>query len=176
MSILCDDNTIQAIDLNESIGLSLYTINNNFLALKDSICQLDTNFTVLENRNTILKNLAFNLNQQKNNVIKAKVSFDCTKNVSGDIDSLDTDRFIYSDTSFNVTRVQRLSGPARYRIFFTTNLVTNNYAIIGTNAISTGDAWVQPLSNGFNSQHATISILNTEGQYDHPEHVSIIML
>lgn len=176
MSNLCDNNTIQAIDLNEAIGLSLYTINSNFLALKEAFCELDTNFKVLETRNNTLKILTNSIDAQKKNVIKAKVEFDCTRKVDGALDSTDTDRFIHPDTSFNVTRVQRLSNPARYRIFFTNNLVADNYALIGTNNLSTGDAWVQPLTNGFAAAHATISILNTIGQYDHPEYVSIIIL
>jgi hypothetical protein len=178
MSTLCENNTIQPIDLNETIGLSLYTLNNNFLALKESVCDLDTTYGILEDRYFFISNLSDSLVIQQNNIIKAKVSFDCTRDTSGTVTSTTSDRLLYSN--FNVDRVQRLASPDRYRIFFKTglNLVANQYGIIGTNDLTTSqsDAWVQPLSDGYNASHATISILNTTGTYFHPEYVSIIIL
>jgi hypothetical protein len=176
MSNPCNNN-IQLIDINETIGQSLYTINNNFLSLKNDICQIDTNIQSLQNQYTLINTTAKSLSAQKNNIIKAKVSFDCTKNAAGNLNSSATTRYIYPGTSYNVSSVERLQTPDRYRINFQTSFInSNSYGVIGTNSLTNNDAWIQPLPNGYGLTNTIISILNTVGLYDHPEYVSIIII
>lgn len=176
MSNICTNN-IQIIDLNETIGQSLYTINSNFSNLKNDICQATTNFELLQDQYTFVNSAAISLSAQKNNIIKAKVSFDCNRDQSGISNSNPTNRFIYPGTSFNVIAVQRLSNPDRYRINFQTPFTNiNSYGVFGTTDITTADAWVQPLSSGYGLSNTTISILNREGISNHPNYVSIIII
>jgi hypothetical protein len=177
MSNICNNSSIQLIDINETIGQSLYTINSNFSILKNDVCQIDTNLQLLQEQYTLTNTIANSLSAQKNNIIKGKVSFDCTRNEAGILNTSATTRYIYPGTNFNITSVERLQSPDRYRINFQIPFSgLNSYGVFGTNSLTNNDAWVQPLPNGYSSANVTISILNTTGQYDHPEYVSIIII
>jgi hypothetical protein len=176
MSDICNNSNIQLIDINETIGQSLYTINSNFSNLKNDICQIDTNLQLLQDQYTAINTTANSLSAQKNNIIKAKVSFDCTRNINGGISSTGL-RCIYPGTEYNVFNVIRLQTPDRYQITFQNiTLPLNSYGVFGTTSLTNNDAWVQPLSSGYGNTQATISILNKEGIYNHPEYVSIIII
>lgn len=177
MSSICNNNNVTLIDLNEAIGQSLYTLNNNFSNIKNDLCQIDTNLQTLKDLYTAVSTIANNLSAQKNNIIKARVSFDCTRNEAGLLNSSATPRFIYPNTSFNITTVQRLIAPDRYSINFQTPFLNaNSYGIIGTNSLTPSDSWVQPLSGSYGTSSVSISIMNRVGTTEHPEYVSIIII
>jgi hypothetical protein len=183
MSNICE-NVIQPIDFNETIGLSLFTINNNFSLLKEKICSLDTTLQVAQEQFSLTNTTSVSLSSQRNVLIKARVSFDCTRDINGVVNNLNTDRYIYPGTNFNVIRVTRQFNSASfptntYNIQLPNNLVQQNaYAIFGTCSPPPEGAgfWVHPLTTGYSSSNATISILNTTGIPGHPNYVSILII
>ena len=83
-------------------------------------------------------------------LIKAWVKFDGTKNVNGSADLSNTDRFLIK--SFNVSRVLR-QDRGKYVVYFTSNLPSAHYVVSGTaakgNNANDGNAMIQAL--GFNN-------------------------
>jgi hypothetical protein len=165
MSFCDNPNSIQLIDLDECIGLSLATINNNFKTLKDQTC-LDTEqlIRVQANFNTLYTN-ALSLSAKISQIPKAWVNF------SGSEPSI--------ISSYNVSQVIKIDNQVgSYSIKFITPFLNNKYAVIGTSKQSLQNGyygWVQPttfttLSAGINIHSITDILANRVD----PDYVSVV--
>ena len=164
MSICDTYNSIQTIDLDECIGLSLATINTNFRLLQEQNCLTYDDLTLIQNDLSAL-NLRYNaLTAQRPRIAKADVAFDGTGTATPSV---------YS--SFNVARVLRRSTGV-FELSFTTAFPNISYALIGTSMLTATSAanfsWVQP-TTAFASTSATINIRDLSGTFVNPEYVSI---
>jgi hypothetical protein len=162
---ICDSFTIRTINLDECIGSSLLTLNNNFLNLKNQICANNTESLTLNTNYTNLTSNVTTLSSLKDGYAKAWVAFN--GNGTGE-------REIFS--SHNVASVSGIST-GQYRIdFITPSPFANiNYALIGTCQQTTDYAWVQPLSGGFQDDHVLINIQNSSGNLENSNYVSILI-
>ena len=164
MSICDTYNSIQIIDLDECIGLSLATINTNFRLLQEQNCLTYDDLTLIQNDLSAL-NLRYNtLTAQRPRIAKADVAFDGTGTAVTSV---------YS--SFNVARVLRRSTGV-FELSFTTAFPNISYALIGTSMLTatsaTNFSWVQP-TTAFAPTSATINIRDLSGTFVNPEYISI---
>lgn len=156
-TIICNNRfAIPAIDIDECIGLSLLTINNNFNDLKQENCLTFDQLSILQNNlNSVYTNYAelSTINKQ-GRFAKAWVSFDAST----------TTPAICS--SFNVTNVTR-TVDGTYQLTFAPSVLSSGYCLVGT-ALS---GIVQP--SAYNASTATINIRTPSGVLTKSEYISI---
>jgi hypothetical protein len=160
---ICDSFTIRTINLDECIGSSLLTLNNNFLNLKNQICANNTESLTLNTNYTNLSSNVTTLSSLKDGYAKAWVAFN--GNGTGD-------REIFS--SHNVASVSGINT-GRFRINFIAPFTNINYALVGTCQQTTNYAWVQPTLNGFQTNHTLINIRNSSGTLQNSKYVSVLI-
>ena len=168
MTICCDPFAIQTIDLDECIGLSLVTINNNFQRLLQENCFTYDELQVVQTNLSALYTKYESLTALRPRMVRASVAFDGTGTAVPSV---------YS--SFNVARVLRRSTGV-YELSFTTTFSATsgigNYALIGSSLLTATSAanycWVQP-TTAFAPTSATINIRDLSGTFVNPAYVSI---
>lgn len=164
MSICYNPYAVQAIDLDECIGLSLATINTNFQQLLQENCYTYDELELIKTDLTNLYSRYESLTAQRPRMARATVAFDGTGTAVPSV---------YS--SFNVARVLRRSTGV-FELSFTTAFPNISYALIGTSMLTATSAanfsWVQP-TTAFAPTSATINIRDLSGVFVNPEYVSI---
>ena len=165
MSICSNPYSIQHIELDECIGLSLATITTNYELLLQENCSTFEELERISQNITNLRNRHASLTAQSPGLAKAVVVFDGTGTTSPSV---------YS--SFNFARVLRTSTGV-FELSFTTPFSNENYALIGTSSMTSTTAgnfsWVQP-TNSFTPTSVTINITDLSGTFVNPDYVSII--
>lgn len=165
MSICSNPYSIQRIELDECIGLSLATITSNYQLLLQENCNTFEELERISRDITNLQTRYASLTAQSPGLAKAAVAFDGTGTASPSI---------YS--SFNIASVLRTSTGV-FELSFTTAFPNISYALIGTNSmtptISGNFSWVQPTTS-FTPTSATINITDLSGTFVNPDYVSII--
>jgi hypothetical protein len=159
---------VQEIDLDDYLGLSVYTLNTNFQAIKDGSCFIDTRYQTTQKQISALRTQTTSLQNLSAGLAYAQVLFDCTKNAAGSTNSDNTTRQILH--SYNVSSVTKNSN-GNYTIDFNGNFGADRYALIG----STSTGIVLPLSAEYNTGSAQINIRNTNNNLTNPGLVSIII-
>jgi len=166
MSICDNPYTIPAIDVNECVGTSLNTINNNFQDLRSDACESFQVLNSIRSNFTILSSNTDTISALTPGIPKALVTFN----------GYTTPPTIYS--SYNIKDVKKLST-GTYSLSFTTAFSNINYALIGTSfetASGSSYTWLQPTS--FTTVSAGINIHssnnNTTTLAD-PNYVSVII-
>ncbi len=164
MSICSNPYSIQHIELDECIGLSLATITSNYQLLLQENCNTFEELERISKNITNLQTRYASLTAQSTGLAKAAVVFDGTGTASPSV---------YS--SFNIARVLRTSTGV-FQLSFTTAFPDISYALIGTSTmIATSAAnftWVQP-TNNFTPTSVTINITDLSGTFVNPDYVSI---
>jgi hypothetical protein len=164
MSICSNPYSIQHIELDECIGLSLATITSNYQLLLQEDCNTFEELERISKNITNLQTRYASLTAQSTGLAKATVVFDGTGTASPSV---------YS--SFNIARVLRTSTGV-FQLSFTTAFPNISYALIGTSImIATSAAnftWVQP-TNSFTPTSVTINITDLSGTFVNPDYVSI---
>ena len=165
MSICSNPYSIQRIELDECIGLSLATITSNYQLLLQENCSTFEELERISQNITSLQTRYKSLTAQSVGLAKATVAFDGTGTASPSV---------YS--SFNVARVLRTSTGV-FELSFTTAFPNISYALIGTSLGTATSAanfsWMQPTTN-FTPTSVTINITDLSGTFVNPEYVSII--
>jgi hypothetical protein len=161
---VCDTNIVREIYLDECVGTSLLTINNNFNNLKKQACTDSEQLSAINTETTTVSSNVIALSALIPGNARAWVAFDgLNVTPSGDAP-------IYNQ--YRVLDVKRLSQ-GNYRINFSPNFTNSNYAVIGTCQQTTLPAWVQ--STAFNTMSAGINIRNSTGTFQDSEYVSVII-
>jgi len=162
---ICNSYTIQTIYLDECIGTSLLTINNNYTNLKEQACTDSTNLSAVETEFLTLSSDITTLSALRTGFAKAWVSF------NGNLGNVGTgEREIYS--KYNVSTVIRQSQGV-YLINFSPTFSNANYALVGTSQQTSTPSWVQ--TTMFNTMSAGISIRGITGTLQDPDYVSILV-
>jgi hypothetical protein len=161
---VCDrySSSIQKIDLDECIGLSLASINSNFQLLQEQNCLDDNELKVLQTDLSALNTKYATLTALRSRIARANISFKGTGSAP---------LSVY--TSFNMSALRVSTGV--YTLSFAPPLPNTNYALVGTSAstlVSNNYTWLQPLST-FTTTSATINIRNRTGTLVNPEYISI---
>lgn len=162
-------NPVQTIDIDDYLGLSLFTINSNFQVLKEGSCFIDDRYSTSQIQYSGLNVEVVQLSSFSKAIAYAEVSFDCTRNAAGNVNSGNNNRFIY--TSYNITSVTKNSN-GNYTINFNSNFGANRYAVIGS---TSSDNLVTPLSSGYVTASTTINIRDIDGVLSNPDYVSIVI-
>lgn len=159
MSICTNPYSIQHIELDECIGLSLATITTNYALLLQENCSTFEELQRISQNITNLRTRYDSLTAQSRGLTKAAVAFDGTGTASPSVFS-----------GFNVASVSR-TDIGIFQLSFATAFTNTSYALIGTSSNSTR---VQPLASSFANLSVTINIINTSGIPVNPDYVSII--
>lgn len=160
-TIICNNRfAIPIIDIDECIGLSLVTINNNFNDLKQENCLTHEQLNTIQNSlNTVYTNYAIlSTMEDRGRFAKAWVSFN----------GATTTPTICS--SYNVLRVDKY-GTGTYGLSFA-NVFSpiSGYCLVGT----TSAGMVQPtLTTPFTSVSADINIRTPSGTLTNSQYISI---
>ena len=165
---LCDyPYSIPAISIDEYIGASLNTINNNFSDLKTEVCRLNDEVDTLTPDLTTLQTGLCSLSSNVS-FAKAWVVF------------RGNGLFPFVNSKYKVLNVLRspvFDEPGTYQIdFFSNTFSSNNYAIVGTCTQSESNnayTWVQFISG--TASNATISIRNTTGVSTTADYISVVV-
>lgn len=176
----CPD--ITTIRNTECIGNSLATINDNFVALKDSACDNYSTISTLNANILALNTRITSLSSQLPGVARAWVKFDGTRDTSGAVSTAATNRFIYS--SYNIDYVYKATttntpttSAGDYRIYFKPNVLTTaNYAVVGTSNESKGPisyGWVQPYTYTSSFVGIRVHSPTWPGDVVDPTHISV---
>ena len=170
MSICSNPYSIQHIELDECIGLSLATITSNYQLLLQENCSTFEELERISQNITSLQTRYKSLTAQSVGLAKAAVAFDGTGTASPSV---------YS--SFNIARVLS-SSTGVFELSFTTAFPNISYALIGTSSMVTATdvnspylafTCVQPTA--FTPTSVTINITQElSGTFVNPEYVSII--
>lgn len=170
MSICSNPYSIQRIELDECIGLSLATITSNYQLLLQENCSTFEELERISQNITSLQTRYKSLTAQSVGLAKAAVAFDGTGTASPSV---------YS--SFNIARVLSLSTGV-FELSFTTAFPNISYALIGTSSMVTATdvnlpylafTCVQPTA--FTPTSVTINITQElSGTLVNPEYISII--
>ena len=171
MSICSNPYSIQRIELDECIGLSLATITSNYQLLLQENCSTFEELERISQNITSLQTRYKSLTAQSVGLAKAAVAFDGTGTASPSV---------YS--SFNIARVLSLSTGV-FELSFTTAFPNISYALIGTSSmisvtgltgtVSPKFTCVQPTA--FTPTSVTINITQElTGTFVNPEYISII--
>ena len=165
MSIWSNPYSIQHIELDECIGLSLATITSNYQLLLQENCSTFEEIERISQNITSLQTRYKSLTSQKAGLAKATVAFDGTGTASPSV---------YS--SFNIARVLS-SSTGVFELSFLSAFPNINYALIGTSSMTPTSAatfsWVQPTTS-FTPTSVTINITDLSGTFVNPEYISII--
>ena len=165
MSICSNPYSIQHIELDECIGLSLATITSNYQLLLQENCSTFEELERISQNITSLQTRYKSLTAQKAGLAKATVVFDGTGTASPSV---------YS--SFNIARVSSVSTGV-FELSFTTAFPNISYALIGTSSQTPTPeprfTWVQP-TNSFTTTSVTINITDDSETPVNPEYISII--
>jgi hypothetical protein len=165
MSICSNPYSIQRIELDECIGLSLATITSNYQLLLQENCSTFEELERISQNITSLRTRYKSLTAQSVGLAKAAVAFDGTGTASPSV---------YS--SFNIARVSSVSTGV-FELSFTTAFPNISYALIGTSSQfatpEPGYTWVYP-TTAFTSTSVTINITDLSGTPVNPEYISII--
>lgn len=162
---ICDSYTIRSISLDECVGTSLLTINNNFSYLRDQACTDSEQLSTINTEVIALTSNYIALSAQIPGVVRAWVVFSGSNAApTGEVPMYKT---------YNVQDVRRLSQ-GNYRINFNPTFSNSNYAVIGTCQQTTTPTWVQATT--FNTMSAGINICNTNtGTFQDSEYVSVLV-
>lgn len=165
MSICSNPYSIQHIELDECIGLSLATITTNYELLLQENCSTFEELERISQNITNLQTRYASLTAQSVGLAKATVTFDGTGIPNPTV---------YS--SFNFARISRESTGV-FLLSFLSAFPNINYALIGTSSMIATTAanftWVQP-TNSFTTTSVTINITDLSGTFVNPDYVSII--
>jgi hypothetical protein len=169
---------VNQIDINQYIGNSLTIINENFLNLKNFLCDDQGNGLSLRMDNLELSASQIDTNLDtiasaiNTGAARAWVRFQGTKDTNNEISDLFTDRRIVGNASFNVRSVYR-KAVGEYRIYYRTPMTDTGYVVTGSNsekANNSGDyGWV--MTQVLGTDFADIKISNGVD----PDYVSVVM-
>lgn len=163
---ICNSYTIQTISLDECVGTSLLTINNNFRNLNEQTCTDYTNLTDIRTEATTLSTNIATLSALSPGCAKAWVAFDGDSGNTGSGARFPT-------TFFNVASISSLAI-GKYRINFATSFLSGNYALIGTCRQTSSHTWVQP-TTAFEPTYVDINIRNSAGTLQDSDYISILI-
>lgn len=170
MSICSNPYSIQHIELDECIGLSLATITSNYQLLLQENCSTFEELERISQNITSLQTRYKSLTAQSVGLAKAAVAFDGTGTASPSV---------YS--SFNIARVLSASTGV-FELSFTTAFPNISYALIGTSSMVTETglfgtylAFTSVQPTAFTPTSVTINITQElSGTLVNPEYISII--
>jgi hypothetical protein len=167
--------TITEIKRTECIGNSLFTINDNFTALRDGTCDNDIQIESLGNNIKALNNIVLALSGITiPGSAKAWTKFDSTKDNRGFVNQYNTDRYLYN--SYNVNSVYKVEE-GYYRITFKTPFLDNSYTVVATcneTLVASNYVWVQPYE--YAAEYVDIRIHTaTSLTPANPSHVSLVV-
>jgi hypothetical protein len=157
---ICDRyfSPVQIIDLDECVGLSLATINENFRLLQEQNCFHFNEVELIQAELSSLYIKYTSLSALRPQIARGSISFNGTGN---------NPLNVY--TSFNIS-VQKLTT-GTFELSFAPNTFFNtNYALVGT---CNDFAWIQPLLP-FTTTTVTINIRNRTGILIDPEYISLV--
>jgi len=171
--------SITVIDRQQCIGNSLAVINDNFVNLRDGICDNIDRITFLESQSDQLNSTITSLSSiVVPGVAKAWVKFDGTRDEDG-ILTPQGFRYIYSkyniedvdDYNIGNTLVQGF-----YRIDFQNFFENTNYLVLGTSREATVGGqytWVQPVE--YTDSYVVVKIANSLGTAVAATHISVVI-
>jgi len=161
---ICESNIVRTIYLDECVGTSLLTINNNFSNLKNQACTDSEQLSSIKTEILTVSANMLELSAIIPGITEAWVAFDgLNTSPSGDAPIF---------KSYNILNVKRLSQGV-YQINFDPAFSNANYTVIGTCQQTTTPAWVQATT--FNAVSAGINISNSTGTFQDSEYVSVII-
>lgn len=166
MNLCTYPDPVQIIDLDDYLGLSLFTINSNFEVIKDASCFLNDSYETLQQTYNTSYTTISALSSDKSRISYASVAFDCNKNAAGNPDTGNTSRFKYASNNIS-TVIKNSTG--NYIINFSPVFSNDSYAVMAT----ASGSYVSPLSASFINTSIEINIRDINGNLYDSDYVSI---
>lgn len=180
------NTTITRIEPTEYIGNSLDTINGNFASLRNGINENCT--TILSATNIInsLQTIANTLQTYTLGRVKAWVSFDATKDVLGNPNSLSSPRYLYTQP-YNIFQVYKLEKGI-YEISFAEAIFFDEplpgesypYGVLATTEVTQASgglySWAQPVT--YASDYVIVQVTDGQGSpnFVDPSRVTVAII
>jgi len=166
--------SISTIPNTEYIGNSLATINNNFISLKNGICDNQSQIISLESSMQILDNTITQLSSYAiQGISKIWVKFSGIRDSDNAPSTPIPDRYIFN--SSGVSSVYRKST-GDYRVYFSVPLTTEhyNFSVSNKETISSGEYhWAQIYNT--QKEYLDIRVRSSDGSLSDSEFVSLIL-
>lgn len=167
-------SSITAISNTEYIGNSLSTINNNFITLKNDICDNQSQILLLQSSLQALDTILTNLSSQSSNgVITHWVKFSGLMDSSFTLSFANPDRHLFN--SSGISSVYRKSI-GDYRIFFSQTQTSTNYNFSVSNKetlFSSKYYWAQVYH--IEKNYVDVKVRASDGSFADSEFISLII-